>query len=215
MRTASQWFVLFLALILCQVAIQGQGIASQESSAPKRISENQAQQQAMQALAAAAKPGPPHALLMKRAGHYTFTMIFYPRPDAEPEESTGTATLEAILGGRFLEEVNAGETDGQPTSGMRLYGYNNGSKQYEAVWIYDGSTAILVLNGTSNDNGKTVRYTGAFLGPDGKPQTLHVTVEQIDDDHFTVRMIGEGPPDSAPVVETTYTRKNVVRERKR
>ncbi|MGH9732070.1 MAG: DUF1579 family protein [Candidatus Acidiferrales bacterium] len=158
-----------------------------------------------QAVAEAAQPGPIHAQLMKRAGKYTTTMTFS-APGVEPQESTGTATLKPVLGGRFLEEENSGESSGQPSAGLRLYGYNNGSKQYEAIWIYTGSTAFLVLDGASDDNGKTVRYTGAFLGPDGSKQTLRVTVQQQDADHFVVRLLGEGPGGATSTLATTYTR---------
>ena len=158
-----------------------------------------------QALAEAATPGPIHAQLMKRAGEYTTTTTLY-APGTEPQQSTGTATLKSILDGRFLEEKNSGDSLGQPYSGVRLYGYNNGSKQYEAIWIYTGSTAFLVLDGSSDDNGKTVRYSGAFLGPDGAKQTLRVTLTQPDDDHFVVRLLGEGPGGATSTLETVYTR---------
>lgn len=164
-----------------------------------------AQQDMEQAIAEAAQPGPIHAQLMKRAGKYTTTMTFS-TPGVEPQESTGTATLKPILGGRFLEEENSGESVGQPTAGLRLYGYNNGSKQYEAIWIYTGSTAFLVLDGSSDDNGKTVRYGGAFLGPDGSKQTLRVIVEQQDADHFVVRLLGEEPGGAMSTLATTYAR---------
>jgi hypothetical protein len=207
MRIGMRLLIILVSVISCAAAIHAQGAAPQKPAEQAPASQDQGQQAAMQAAIEAAKPGPIHAQLMKRAGQYTFSMKFLAQPGAEPIESTGTATLKPILGGRFLEEEDTGETDGQPTAGERIYGYNNGSKQYEAAWIYDGSTAILVLNGTSDDNGKTVRYTGAFLGPEGKAQTLHVTVRQTDEDHFMVRMIGEGTLETAPVVETTYTRK--------
>lgn len=166
---------------------------------------NDAQQKALQALAEAAKPGPLHAQLMKRAGDYT-TVETYSAPGAEPQQSSGTAKLRSILGGRFLEEENSGDSFGQPYAGLRLYGYNNGSKQYEAIWIYNGSTAFLVLDGTSDDNGKTVRYSGAFLGPDRQRQNLRVTITQQDDDHFTVKLLGEAPGGAMSTLETVYTR---------
>lgn len=164
-----------------------------------------AQDEAMQAMAQAAQPGPIHADLMKRAGDYTTTTTFY-APGTEPQQSTGTAKLKSILGGRFLQEENSGDSFGTPYSGLRLYGYNNGSKQYEAIWIYNGSTAFLVLNGSSEDNGKTVRYSGAFLGPNGVRQTLRVTITQPDADHFVVRLLGQGPGDTTSTLETIYTR---------
>lgn len=209
MKRSWRNLIIFAALIFCAVAARAQGTAQQKPAAPTPPAQDE-----MQAMAEAAQPGPIHAQLMKRAGDYTVAMKFFTQPGTEPLESTGTATLKPILGGRFLEEENSGETFDQPYSGTRIYGYNKGSKQYEAMWIYTGSTAMLVLNGASDDDGKTVRYSGAFLGPDGKPQTLHVTIKQMDDDHFLVRLIGSGPADSAPIVETTYTRKTAARSQK-
>jgi uncharacterized protein DUF1579 len=178
-------------------------VAQAQSAQNPPSSSPQTQSQMQQALAAA-QPGPQHAQLMKLAGDYTTKETFY-APGSEPQESTGTAKLRAILGGRFVEEENSGQSFGQAYSGLRLYGYNNGSKQYEAIWIYDGSTAILVLDGTSEDNGKTVRYSGAFLGPTGEKQTLRVNITQNDADHFTVKLLGESAGGMS-TLETVYTR---------
>ena len=202
MRKMSRLNLVVTVALLFVAAAAAQAQSPQESARPRA---QQTQDEMERAVAEAAKPGPMHAQLMKRAGKYT-TRTTFSAPGAEPQESTGTATLKAILGGRFLEEENSGESLGQPSAGLRLYGYNNGSKQYEAIWIYDGSTAFLVLDGTSDDNGKTVRYTGAFLGPDGSRQTLRVIIEQQDADHFVVRMLGEGPGDAMSTLATTYTR---------
>lgn len=178
---------------------------AQQPQQPNAPALTDAQQQAMQALAEQAQPGPAHAELMKRAGDYTTTETYY-APGVEPQQFTGTAKLKNILGGRFLEEENSGDSLGQPYAGLRLYGYNNGTKQYEAIWIYNGSTAFLVLDGTTEDNGKTVRYTGAFLGPSGGRQILRVTITQQDADHFAVKLLGEGPNNATSTLETTYTR---------
>lgn len=172
---------------------------------PQNPAVSPVQEEALQAMASAAQPGPPHAELMKLAGDYTTSSTYY-APGVEPQESTGAAKLKAILGGRFLEEENSGDSFGTPYSGLRLYGYNNGSKQYEAIWIYNGSTAFLVLDGASENNGRTVRYSGAFLGPGGVRQTLRVAVTQQDDDHFVVRLLGEAPGGATSTLETTYTR---------
>lgn len=193
----------FLACLAVALFFAGSALAQEKPAQPPTTSP--AQDEALQALAAAAQPGPAHAELMKRAGDYTTMATFY-APGTEPQQSTGTAKLKSILGGRFLEEENSGDSFGQPYSGLRLYGYNNGSKQYEAIWIYNGSTAFLVLDGSSEDNGKTVRYSGAFLGPEGARQTLRVTITQNDEDHFVVRLLGQGPGDTTSTLETTYTR---------
>lgn len=190
-----------LAAILIVFAGSAMAQEAQQNATPP----SDAQQKAMQALAEAAQPGPIHAQLMKRAGDYTTTTT-YSAPGVEPQQSNGQATLKSILGGRFLEEENSGDSLGARYSGLRLYGYNNGSKQYEAIWIYNGSTAFLVLDGTSDDNGKTVRYSGAFLGPGGERQTLRVSISQQDDDHFTVKLLGEAPGGAMSTLETVYAR---------
>ncbi|HEV2306627.1 MAG TPA: DUF1579 domain-containing protein [Candidatus Acidoferrales bacterium] len=194
-------------LISCGFLLLLAGRLAQAQSPQKPAAPSQESQQELQQAIAAAQPGPQHAELMKRAGDYTTTQTFY-APGAQPQESTGTAKLKSILGGRFLEEENSGESLGQPYTGLRLYGYNNGSKQYEAIWIYNGSTAFLVLDGTSDDSGKTVRYSGAFLGPGGQRQTLRVVITQNDADHFSVKLLGEAPGGGMSTLETVYTRVN-------
>lgn len=200
MKLRAPWSVCMSTAALCFFPM----VIARAQSAQNPLSSSPDTQSQMKQTLAAAQPGPQHAQLMKLAGEYTTKETFY-APGSSPQESTGMAKLKAILGGRFLEEENSGESFGQHYSGLRLYGYNNGSKQYEAIWIYDGSTAFLVLDGTSDDNGKTVRYSGAFLGPSGEKQTLRVTITQNDADHFTVKLLGENA-DGMSTLETVYTR---------
>jgi len=203
-QTISRFSVVLAAMVFLAGAAAPQAQSPQKPALPAA---QPTREEMEHAIVEAAKPGPIHAQLMKRAGTYTTSMTFT-APGSLPQESKGTATLKSILGGRFLEEKNSGDSFGQPSAGLRLYGYNNGSKQYEAIWIYDGSTAFLVLDGTSDDGGKTVRYTGAFLGPGGMKQTVRVAIEQKDPDHFVVRLIGEGPGGAGATLETVYTRTN-------
>lgn len=200
MKIRARWSSCAAMAGLCFLAMPN----ARAQSAQNADSASQEIQDQMQEALAAAQPGPQHAMLMKLAGEYTTTETFY-APGSQPQESTGTAKLKQILAGRFLEEENSGKSLGRAYSGMRLYGYNNGSKQYEAIWIYDGSTAFLVLDGTSDDNGKTIRYSGAFLGPGGQKQTLRVTLTQQDANHFSVKLLGESAGGMS-TLETLYTR---------
>lgn len=199
MKTMSRLGSIFASVIFLA------GAVAARQQHPKKPATQLTRDEMAREIAEAAKPGPVQAQLMKRVGSYTTTTELLV-PGAEPQKSSGVATLKSILGGRFLEEKNSGDSAGQLYSGLRLYGYNNGSKQYEAIWIYNGSTAFLVLDGATHDGGKTVRYTGAFLGPNGARQTLRVAIEQQDADHFVVRLIGEGPGGASATLVTTYTR---------
>lgn len=152
---------------------------------------------------AASQPGPEDAFLAKRAGDYTRVIKFV----GQDGEWSGTSKISVALGGRFILEENKDTVFGRPVEGMRMFGYNNATKQYEMISMYTMSTAITKLTGTSEDGGKTVDYVGTSDEPRGKVP-LHARVRQIDDDHFVVTMMTTGSDGKdAPFQETTYTRK--------
>lgn len=153
-------------------------------------------------------PGPVHKQLAKRVGEYTTVSKLSLRPGEAPTETKGTAKITSVLGERFLMEENTGTMLGQEIKGIRFYGYNNATKQYEATWAYTMSTGMLSMTGTSKDDGKTVNYTATYINEVGVKETLLVATRQIDEDHFVVELTGTLPDGSkGPTLETTYTRK--------
>ena len=160
------------------------------------------------AAADATKPGPEQTFLAKRAGEYTRTVKFVAQPNADANASTGTAKISVTLGGRFIVEENTDTVFGRPVSGTRIYGFNNITKQYEAVWMYNMSTAMLFLTGTSADGGKTIDLTGVSQNHRGDKIPIHATLRQVDDDQFVVTLMSTGAEGKeAAFQETTYTRK--------
>src|SRR5262245_5621630 len=81
----------------------------------------------------ASQPGAPHERLCEAVGEYSTRTLFWPAPDAAPVETQGSARLSRAIGGRFVIEESPLEITGRPLSGMRVWGYNNGSRKYEAV----------------------------------------------------------------------------------
>jgi hypothetical protein len=153
------------------------------------------------------EPGPIHKELARLAGEYTTVSKFRVKPGDEPMESKGTAKISTVLDGRFLLEENTGTLFGQPYKGLRLTGYNNGKKEYEASWTYSMSTAIMMTHGTSKDNGKTIDWAGTFTDEKGEKQTLFVSTRKIDDNQFAVELFAKTPDGKkGPTVETVYTR---------
>jgi hypothetical protein len=113
-----------------------------------------------------------------------------------------------VLGGRFIVEENDDTVFGRPVSGTRIYGFNNIAKQYEAVSMYSGSTAIVFLTGTSSDGGKTIDLTGVTQNHRGEKTPLHSIIRQVDDNQFIVTLMSAGADGKeAAFQETTYTRK--------
>jgi hypothetical protein len=150
-----------------------------------------------------AMPGPIHKHMMECVGEYTTKTTFTMPGGPPPEESTGTAHLTMSLDGRFLVENGSGTMMGEPYQATKIYGYNNGTKEFEGVWMYTMSTGMMRLVGASTDHGKTVKWKGTYKEAAGE-ETLDIVTTHVDADSFTERLShGEG----GPVMETTYTRK--------
>jgi len=160
------------------------------------------------ATAQGAKAETPREFLAKRAGEYTRTIRFLGQQGANGEPSTGTSKISVILNGHFILEENEDKVFGRPVTGMRIYGYNDASKQYEGVSMYTMSTAILMLTGTSSDGGRTVDFSGTTDSANGVKSALHARLRQVDDDQFvlTMSIVGADGKET-PFNEITYQRK--------
>jgi hypothetical protein len=158
----------------------------------------------------AIQPGTQHIDLMRFAGEYTTKESLYLPGTDKPQVSDGFATIKSEMGGRFLVEHNDGSLMGEPYTGVRIYGYNNGSKQYEGVWTYSGSTGVRLLSGSSKDEGKTIDFIANFRDDAaGLPRTMSVTLKLLDPDHFEVEVKGTLPNGSQGTqLVTVYTRKS-------
>lgn len=71
----------------------------------------------------------------------------------EAFNSTGSATFEPVMDGRFIKQTFSGAMMGQDFTGIGLSGYNNASKKYEGVWHDSMSTALYMVTGEKTDTG--------------------------------------------------------------
>jgi hypothetical protein len=159
-------------------------------------------------VADSSKPGGPQALLARLAGEYNRIVRFVGQTGAAAAPSSGTAKISVVLGGRFILEESMDTVFGRPVEGLRLYGYNNVTKQYEMARMYTMSTAITMMKGTSSDGGKTIDFRGETDTSGTGKMPLHSRFHQVDDDQFVVTLSTAGPDGKeSPFQETTYTRK--------
>jgi Protein of unknown function (DUF1579) len=197
-----------MAIVMaCGVPVMGQQKPAQAPEKAPAISP--ALQKMMEEHRKAIQPGQEHLNLMRLEGNYVTKEKFYLPGATVPKESDGTATLRAEMQGRFIVEHNHGGYLGEPYSGLRIYGFNNGTKKYEGAWVYTGSTSIMSLVGDSKDGGKTIEYTATFHDDaTGKLQTMAVTLRMLDPDHFEVELKSTMPDGSpGPRLVSLYTRK--------
>jgi hypothetical protein len=197
MMQSSQWF----AGAALGIFLFAAGSAPAQSSPPIK------QDNAQPALDST-KPGAPQASLAKLAGEYARVIKFVGPAGAGIAPSSGNAKISVVLGGRFILEESTDVVMGRTVEGLRLYGYNNTTKQYEMARMYTMSTGITMMTGTSTDGGKTINYSGNSNTSATGGTPLHAEFRVINDDEFEVTMstIGDDGKD-APFQSTMYTRK--------
>lgn len=164
-------------------------------------------------------PGPQHDALMKTAGEWeTTTRFWMAGPDAPPTESTGKATFEEVLDGRFLlqrltfsvpmPDMDTGELTMSEVQGMGLFGYDNYRKLYVGCWADTMGTQLLHMTGAMSPDGKTMTMYGEMdepmLGVIGRMVKYVTRTESDDRQVFQVYDLHAG--DDYKVVEVIYER---------
>lgn len=158
--------------------------------------------------ASPSSPGPEQASLAKLAGNYDRVIKFLGPNAAGMPSFSGTCKISVVLGGRFLMEESTDTVMGRTVDGLRLYGYNNATKQYEMARMYTMSTAITMMSGSSSDGGTTIDFTGSTDNAGASKSPLHAKLRIVNGDGFEVTMSTTGDDGKdAPFQSTTYTRK--------
>lgn len=169
-------------------------------------------QKAMEAMMAAAQPGPMHEFLAKSVGTWEGKVKAYPPiPGAPPSESVCTTTFSSMFDGRFTRSETKGDMGGEPFRGFALYGYDNVAKQFQFVWLDTMGTGMMIGTGTLADDSKTVNWTCSYHDPmTGKPAKCRMVDTHIDANTTRFQMFGPGRDGKElPMLEIDYTRKSI------
>ncbi len=111
-------------------------------------------------------PGKEHKMLAAMSGEWNFEHKYWSMdPTAEPTISTGTASCEMILEGRYSQMKVNSSVMGMPFNGISLTGYDNGKKVYFSTWIDNMSTGMLYSEGTYDEATKTTVMKGKMFEP--------------------------------------------------
>ncbi|MGE0471492.1 MAG: DUF1579 domain-containing protein [Nitrospira sp.] len=156
----------------------------------------------------AATPGEPHKLFATLAGSWITNTKEWMEPDKPPTESTGSAEMKMLLGGRFLYQEYNSHMMGQPFSGVGIDGYDNLTKKYVTAWIDTMGTGIFIMEGTASVDGKTITLKGSHPEPGGGKMSHRAVWKIIDTNNQTFDMYGtHHGQKEMKVLEITYTRK--------
>jgi uncharacterized protein DUF1579 len=208
MRTEMQVCTMFLALGTTMIWFANASVKGQEKRRPGAIDDLRFAVATEQVGAQTPTTSAEHAELMKLTGDYDRTVKFVGQTGAMAAPSSGTCTISVVLGGRFLMEESHDVVFGKPVDGLRIYGYNDATKQYEMARMYTMSNAITMMTGTSSEGGKTIDYAGDSGSGGMGSAALHAKLERTSDDEFTVTMstMGANGKDT-PFQETIYKRR--------
>ncbi len=110
------------------------------------------QEAMMEMMAQLNEPGEQHEALKVFVGSWDTKMESLGQ-GMEAFNSTGSATFEPVMGGRFIKQTFNGTMMGQGYTGIGLTGFNNASKEYEGVWHDSMSTALYMVTGEKTDTG--------------------------------------------------------------
>jgi hypothetical protein len=180
------------------------------ASAQEAGGADEAMAEMMAAWQAYAAVGPAHESLHRRAGSWQVEVKFWYAPDAPPEVSNASSTIEPILGGRYmLERFQSVMPDGSAFEGLGLMGYDNLEDRFVAAWVDTMSSGILTAESTSfAGDYSRIEYRGEVPDPVAGTFKVQRTKEQWRDASTRVFEAWETGPDGSEhkVMEMTYSR---------
>jgi hypothetical protein len=189
--------------------LQGLGVAVKPVTENKKEQEGKMDMQAMtEVYTKLATPGAPHKLLASMEGSWNAKIKSWMEPNKPPMESKGTCEQKMLLGGRFLQQEFTGGMMGSPFSGIGVTGYDNHTKKFISTWMDSMSTAILVFEGTSSADGKTITQESSYDTPIKGPLKWRSVTKVVDDNTWSFEMYetDKGGKEEK-IMEITYTRK--------
>jgi hypothetical protein len=182
--------VIFLAVVVSTLAIAG-GFGVVAAADPKgdpKSAQPGMDADAMNKMMALATPGEHHKAMDKMVGTWKTSIKMWMGP-GQPEASTGTATYQWILGGRYMQEKQTATMSGMPFEGMGITGYDNAKNQYFNVWLDNMGTGVMNSIGHASADGKGITFTGTTFDPmQNKDVSVREEISWQDDTHFTFSM---------------------------
>jgi hypothetical protein len=141
------------------------GVSAQEKQVKKKSLTEMAKEALDKTKAEAMVPGEQHKHMAAMAGDWTYTGKMWMDPSAPPLETSGNATMTVIMEGRFLKQELKGQFQGVEFQGFGLVGYNNLTKQLQSAWVDNMGTAMLIMTGTCDADGKVFISFGEYKDP--------------------------------------------------
>lgn len=165
------------------------------------------QQDMMKAWQEYMTPGAMHQFLSNEVGEWKTEIKMWLDPAAPPTTSEGTATGEALLGGRYFQMKHKSSFNGMPFEGIQTDGFDNAKKTFFSTWIDNMGTGVLVMEGKYDEAAKTLTYTGTMADMLGKDIKIREIIKIIDQNNFYMEMFQEMDGKEFKSMELKMTKK--------
>lgn len=101
------------------------------------------------------EPAAAHEALKRMIGRWSGPTRTWLDPTAPPDVSTTEASVDAILGGRWLRLAYQGSVLGKPHGGEMLIGFHQDAQVFEVAWVdsFHTGTAIMLSTGATREDG--------------------------------------------------------------
>ncbi len=110
-------------------------------------------------------PGDVHKMMAKWDGEWNEDMTMWMAPGAPAQKNTASCVNKMIMGGRYQSSTHTGSFNGMPFEGISTVGYDNAKKMFVSTWIDNMGTGIMVMEGTWDDQTKTMNASGKSVDP--------------------------------------------------
>lgn len=184
-------FALTLSLVLSTVAIAR---ADEKKDMPGTTAKEGAsasdtkKEKLLKDISRMAMPVAQHKLLEPLVGKWiTTAKLWWGQP--KPEQVTGHAEANWILGGRFVEEHYDSVMWGKPYAGNGVIGFDTRSKKYVSTWIDTWGTWITEEEGAMDPTGKVLTLTAQDYDETGaKTRPIKFIYTLDGNDHHIMRV---------------------------
>lgn len=182
--------------LIALVAITRPNFADDKKDAPKGDQPKMTpeMQKMMEECMKLATPGEHHKAINPMAGKWTYTSKMRMSPSEKWSDGTGEASIEWVLGGRFLSQKATGKMPEMPGTfeGMGMLGYDNQKQKYVSTWADNMGTMLMYAEGKGT--GKDITFNSTMWCPFTKKDVAIRFTYKIDsDDRFTMEWFSPDP----------------------
>jgi hypothetical protein len=205
-----------LAMALSFPVLAQDAKESKDDSGAKAGSHRPSEAEMMAMMMDLAKPGDNHKRMQEMAGEWSYAVKWWMSPDAPPAESSGTAVVRSVMGGRYVISDHAGKMqmpgpDGKMAdmefNGMSVEGFDNVKKKFVSSWIDNMGTGIMNSEGTYDADTRTLTYTGEYEPMPGMKTKIKQLIKVVDKDHHTMEYFELRGGKEVKTMEISYRRK--------